>query len=72
LISIAGGDISVEEALGTNAPLVNAIFAYDDSTGTWERYVPGAPDGVNTITTLEAGHVYWVYAKSPFTLVVPR
>ncbi|MCA9829453.1 MAG: hypothetical protein KC495_03180, partial [Dehalococcoidia bacterium] len=42
LISIAGGDISVEEALGTNAPLVNAIFAYDDSTGTWERYVPGA------------------------------
>ncbi|MGD9935360.1 MAG: hypothetical protein AB7T37_16820, partial [Dehalococcoidia bacterium] len=72
LISVGGDGISVSEALGPNANLVNAIFAWDETTETWDRYVPNAPDGVNTITTLEAGRVYWVYAKSPFTLVVPR
>lgn len=43
---------------------VEEVWAYDasntDAVDGWLTYTQGAPDGVNTLTTLEPGRAYWV------------
>jgi hypothetical protein len=72
LVSIMGGDIPLEEALGSSAGAVTAIYTYDEETDAWHAYLPGIPEQETEISVLENGRVYWVLAKRPFTLVVPR
>jgi hypothetical protein len=72
LVSIGGGGISLEEAFSGDPTAVEAVYTFDDTTGAWLKYIPGLPDQAVTITTLEAGKVYWVMAKRPFTMLVPR
>ena len=55
-----------------NEDEIIAIYAWNSATGRWDRYVADSPSYVNTLATLEAGTVYWVDVKRPFTLVLPK
>lgn len=68
----ATGNGNVESLLGSDAAKVGSIYAWDAASGTWERYVPGAPSFVNTLQTFEEGSVYWVEVNQPFTLRMTR
>lgn len=68
----ATGTANIASALSGNAGNVRSIYLWDAASGTWERYVPGAPSFVNTLQTFEEGQVYWVEVKQPFTLRMTR
>ncbi len=72
LVSVGASDVTIAAAAGTNLPNIEVVFGWDSATQTWERFVPGAPANVNTTDTFKAGRAYWVKAKEPFTLALPR
>ena len=51
---------------------VTAIYVWDPVLEEWTHYIPGAPDGVNTIDTIGGGVFMWVRVKEPFTLTLPK
>ncbi|MFN0093798.1 MAG: hypothetical protein ACKVVT_03340 [Dehalococcoidia bacterium] len=72
LISTGDGSLSIEDALGTNAAKLGGIFHWTPDLATWLRYVPDIPADAQTLTELGAGKAYWVLAKEPFTLTIPK
>ncbi|WP_192498111.1 hypothetical protein [Tepidiforma bonchosmolovskayae] len=72
LVPTGQGKVAVGSALGDNAAKVAVIYAWDAEKQEWLRYIPGAPDAVNTLTELGGGRAVWVYVNEPFTLVLPR
>lgn len=72
LVTGGSAPADVAEVLGSDAELVLVIYGWNEVTQTWLRYVPGAPAGVNTLTTFDPGVSYWVLAAEPFTLSLPR
>lgn len=63
--------ITVEEAITGVEEDILVIYAWDADLQEWLRYIPGAPDGVNTLSEFGGGRVYWVQVKRPLTLVLP-
>ena len=45
------------------------VFAYDGCVpeDPWLKYIPGGPPPFNTLTTMDAGHGYWLNATDPMT-----
>jgi hypothetical protein len=64
--------IKITDAAGTKIDGVGAVYLWDPENETWLSYFPdGAPED-NTIDSFEPNHAYWVFAKEPFTLQVPK
>ncbi len=63
--------IPVEEAISGVEEDILVIYGWDADLQEWTRYIPGAPDGVNTLTEFGGGRVYWVQVKRPLTLTLP-
>lgn len=72
LVSVGGGSMPLEKALGANGDALDSVYTWDAETETWGRYIAGGPAYLNSIDSLESGRAYWVFAKEPFTLIVPR
>jgi uncharacterized protein YkwD len=64
LVAWPGATFAARNAF-TGFPGFTAVYAYDAATGEWLRFVPGAPDYVNTLSTLENGRAYWMMASRP-------
>lgn len=62
----------IAQVLGADSGKVAGIYQYDSATGAWRRYLGEAPDYVQTLDRFEAGAVYWVEVKQPFTLRLTR
>jgi len=72
LVTVGGGSLPLEKALGGSSGALDSVYTWDAETETWGRYIAGAPAYLNSIDSLESGRAYWVFAKEPFTLTVPR
>lgn len=48
------------------------IYAWDADLQEWQRYIPGAPDAVNTIEDFGNNVVVWILVKRPLTLTLPK
>jgi hypothetical protein len=72
MVATGEGTTSIETAFSEFMPKVEAIYVWDPVLMEWTHFIPGAPDGVNTIDTIGAGAFMWVLAKEPFTLTLPK
>jgi hypothetical protein len=41
---------------------VEAVFAWINADQSWRMYRPHGPDFLNTLETLQMGHMYWIFA----------
>lgn len=51
---------------------ITVIYAWDAELQQWLRYIPGAPDGVNTLSQFGQNRVVWIQVKRPLTLTLPK
>lgn len=52
------------QALKNLDSVIEVVYGWDKTTGRWQRYGPGMPDYVNTLSRLEQGKAYWVVVNS--------
>lgn len=71
LVPTGNGTVTIADAIAGAEDNVTVIYAWDSELQDWERYIPGAPDAVNTLTEFGNGRVYWVQVKQPLTLALP-
>ena len=72
LVPTGQGTVDISEAFAGFEDQVTVIYVWDSVLEEWSRYIPDAPDGVNTIDTIGNGQFMWVLAKGPFTLTLPK
>lgn len=70
LVTAGGTDTVIADAIAGKETSVNGIYLWDAVKLQWGRYIPGAPDAVNTISKFEKGKIYWVQVNQPFTLLL--
>ena len=61
------GDTAREIVLETIDGSYTAVWAYDPSN-SWERYIVGGPDFLNTLTDIVSGKGYWIKMSDAATL----
>jgi hypothetical protein len=71
-LEMAGQARRVAEVLPVDDGRLLAIYAWDQGSGVWRRYLPrvGIP-GVNTLTEVRAGQTVWILAARPVALTLP-
>lgn len=67
LLTWAGTDRDPASVVG-GQPGITAIYALDEASGQWLRYMPGAAAYVNTLKALRPGMPYWFLASSALSL----
>jgi hypothetical protein len=72
MLPAGAGTADIATVLGGNEDAVSVIYAWDAEKQEWLRYIPGAPTGVNTITTFGNNIVFWIHVKRPLTLTIPK
>lgn len=65
LASYAGPEHPVEVALASLGERVRWVYRWDAGARSWERYIPGAPDYVNTLERFRPGEAYFVAVSEP-------
>ncbi|MGE5597490.1 MAG: hypothetical protein ACM3S1_15800 [Hyphomicrobiales bacterium] len=68
----APASAAVNNVLGQDADKVASIYRWDAASKSWQRFIAGAPQYLNSLQSFEAGEVYWVEVKQPFTLRMTR
>lgn len=66
LVTWPGPRMSASEAAARSSGVV-AIYAEDPAGAGWLRFLPGAPDYLNTLPVLEPGGTYWVVGRTATT-----
>jgi len=62
----------VTELLPVNDGYLLAVYAWDQGSGVWRRYLPGVDiPGVNTLTRVDADQVVWILATRRMVLRLP-
>jgi hypothetical protein len=71
-LEMAGQARRVAEVLPVDDGRLLAIYAWDQGSGVWRRYLPrvGIPR-VNTLTEVRAGQTVWILAGRPVVLTLP-
>ena len=60
------------DAVGANVAKLGVVYLWDQASQAWRAFFPDLAPALNTLTALEPGNAYWVFAKEPFTLKVPK
>jgi alpha-tubulin suppressor-like RCC1 family protein len=58
----------IDDLLRDIAPNIKIIWGYDNTAKLWKKWVPGGES--NTLTALDAGKGYWIYADDESQLAV--
>lgn len=70
-LPLLSGSVSPASLFGA---AVEEVWAYDTGNSAavsgWLTYTEGAPEGVNTLSTLEPGRAYWVKVSSGLSVTV--
>jgi alpha-tubulin suppressor-like RCC1 family protein len=66
---IQPADTAIGQVLLDVASNVATVWGWDNQAQTWTYYFPGQSN--NTLTTIQSGKGYWIYANTGTTLVVP-
>ena len=71
-LDVTGQARRVAEVLPVDDGRLLAMYAWDQGSGVWRRYLPrvGIP-GVNTLTEMRAGQTVWILAGRPMVLTLP-
>ena len=56
------GAVSHLNAREDRVSQVEAVFGWIDADQSWRMYRPHGPDFLNTLETLQTGHMYWILA----------
>jgi hypothetical protein len=72
LVPTGGPAVPIAEVIAGHEDNIVVIYWWDSDLQEWFRYVPGAPDNVNTLTDFGGGRVFWVQVKQPLTLGLPN
>ena len=73
LVSAGGAkSINIVDAVGANVAKLGVVYLWDQASQAWRAFFPDLAPALNTLTALEPGNAYWVFAKEPFTLKVPK
>ncbi|MEI6153557.1 MAG: DUF1566 domain-containing protein, partial [Deltaproteobacteria bacterium] len=59
-------DTGIGTVLGNASPNVRIVWGYDNQNKIWKRYKPGGT--ANTLSNMEAGNGYWIYANREDTI----
>jgi hypothetical protein len=70
LLTWGGSDTPPALALASVMGYVREVYAMDTATGTWKRYIPGAPDYASNLDMLHSGNPYWIITSGVTTLVI--
>lgn len=71
VVVYTGANRSAAEALAPIAGKYTVVLEYDNATGGWGAYVPGAPRYLNNFAGLLKLHIYWIYMTTAGTLAMP-
>ena len=62
----------VTELLPVNGGYLLAVYAWDQGSRVWRRYLPGVDiPGVNTLTEMRSNEIVWILAARPAVLRLP-
>ena len=71
-LEVGGQASEVTELLPVNDGYLLAVYAWDQGSGVWRRYLPGVDiPGVNTLTRVDADQVVWILATRRMVLRLP-
>jgi uncharacterized protein YkwD len=71
-LNVTGQARRVAEVLPVNDGRLLAMYAWDQGSRAWRRYLPGVGiPGVNTLTEMRAGQTVWILAGRPVMLTLP-
>jgi hypothetical protein len=68
LLAWPGQNSAPDEVLAGHGDVIKIVYSYNPDTRQWERYAPGLPSYVNSLTVLVPGKAYW-WVSSDYTLV---
>jgi hypothetical protein len=64
IVEYRHGTVSIRAALREIEGSVEFVYHFDVATGKWQRYIPGSPSYVNSLTRLQEGKVYHFAMRS--------
>ena len=71
-LEVGGQASEVTELLPVNDGYLLAVYAWDQGSGVWRRYLPSVDiPGVNTLTRVDADQVVWILAMRRMVLRLP-
>jgi len=71
-LEVSGQAGKVTELLPVNDGSLLAVYAWDQGSRVWRRYLPGVDmPGLNTLTQMSAGQVVWILATRQAVLRLP-
>jgi len=71
-LEVVGQAGKVTEVLPVNDGCLLAIYAWDQGSRVWRRYLPGVGiPGVNTLTEMDANQTLWILAMRPVVVTLP-
>jgi hypothetical protein len=72
LVPTGSGTAEIAGAIAGLESDITVIYAWDGELQEWLRYIPGAPDGMNTLSQFGQNRVVWIQVKRPLTLILPK
>ena len=64
LVAYSGATLPVSDALADSRDVVTSVWAYDATTQAWRGWHAALPPAAQSLTTLESGEAYFVYATN--------
>lgn len=72
LVPTGSATAGIAETIAGLEDDIVVIYAWDADLQEWQRYIPGAPDAVNTIQDFGNNVIVWIQVKRPLTLTLPK
>jgi len=71
-VKVGGKAAGVTQLLPADAGYLLAVYAWDEGSGAWRRYLPGVGvPGLNTLTEVDPNQTVWILATRPVVLKLP-
>ncbi|MBE0610394.1 MAG: hypothetical protein IH609_13530, partial [Dehalococcoidia bacterium] len=72
LVPTGSASAGIAETIAGLEDDIIVIYAWDADLQEWQRYIPGAPDAINTIQDFGNNVIVWIQVKRSLTLTLPK